>query len=113
MRARPDPPDPRDCLGLRRAEAVLSVVPRFGLYVQLERTPAAPTWIRPFARKPAGAVTGSSRSVSRVTAATRTARRVVASLRAGARSARREPDTAGARKAASIIAIINARIVRA
>jgi hypothetical protein len=48
-----------------------------------------------------------------VTAATRIARRTVASPRAGARSARRERATAGVPKAASIIAIINARIGRA
>ena len=83
MRARTDPPDPRDRLGLRRAEAVLSVVPRFGLYVQLERTAAAPTpWTHRFARKPAGAVTGSSRSASPVIAVTRTAHRAVAPWRA-------------------------------
>ena len=37
MRTRTDPPGPRDCLGLRHAEAVLSLVPRLALDVQLER----------------------------------------------------------------------------
>ena len=114
MRARTDTPDPRDCLGLRRAEAVLSVVTRFGLYVQLERTAAAPTpWTRPFARKPAGSVTGSSRSVSPVIAAMRTARLRVARPRAGAPLGALVNDTSGVRKGASIIGIISARIARA
>ena len=114
VRARTDPPDPRDCLGLQRAEAVLPVVPRFGLYVQLERTAAAPTpWTRPFARKPAVGVIGSLRSVSPVIAAMCTARSRVAPPDAGARSRPPVNGTAGVRKAASIIGTINARIARA
>ena len=113
VRARTEPPGPRDNLGLRRAEAVLSVVPRFGLYVQLERTAAPTPWTSRSAKKPAGAVTGSSRSVSPVIAATRTARRPVAPSRAAARSPRPVSDIAAARRAASIIAITSARIARA
>ncbi len=114
VRVRTEPPDPRDCLGLQHAEAVLPVVPRFGLDVQLERTAAAPTpWTRPFSRKPAVGVIGSLRSVSPVIAGTRTARSGVARPHAGARSRPRVNGTAGVRKAGSIIAITNARIARA
>lgn len=92
----------------------MSLVPRFGLYVQLERTAIAPTpWTPRFARKPAVCVTESLRSVSPVIAATRTARRCVAPPRAGGRSRPLVSGTAGARKAASIIGIISAPIARA
>ena len=113
VRARTDPPDPRDCLGLRHAEAVLSLVPRFGLDVQPER-PAAPTlWTRPSARKHVGAVIACSRSVSAAIAGTPTARPHVEPPRAGVRSPPRVSATAEVRKGASIIGIISARIASA
>jgi len=75
---------------------------------------AAPTsWKRRFARKRAGCAAASSRSAPRAIAATRIARRHVARRPAADRSA---PPAAGivpVLKAASIIAIINARIARA
>ncbi len=89
-------------------------MPRFGLYVQLEQTAAAPTpWTHRFARKPAVAVIGSLRSASPVIAATPTAHLRVAPPRAGAPLVARVNDTSGVRKVASIIGIINARIGRA
>ena len=87
---------------------------QFGLYVQLERTAAAPTsWTHPFARRRAVAVIASLRSVSLAIVATRTARSRVAPPAASARSRPPVTGTAGVRKAASIIAITNARIARA
>ena len=110
MRARTDPPDPRDVLGLQHAEAVVSLVPRFALDVQAER-PAAPTpWTSRSARKPAVAVIVSLRSVSPAIVAMRTARRRVARRVVSVRSRPPGSGIAAARKAASIIAISSARI---
>ena len=113
MRARTEPPDPRDALGLQHAEAVVSLVPRFGLDVQAERTAAPTLWISRSARKPAVAVIASSRSARPAIAAMRIAHACVAPPAVAVRSPRRVVGIAAARKAASITAIISARIARA
>ena len=102
-----------DCLGLRRAEAVLAVVPRFGLYVQSERTAAPTPWTHRFARKPAVSAIGSSPSVWLVIAAMPIARRTVVPPGVGVRSRPPVSATAEVRKGASIIGIISARIASA
>ena len=81
--------------------------------VQLECVAAPTSWTRHFARKRVGCAAASSRSVPRAIAATRIARRRVAGRRAADRSAPPAADIVPVLKAASIIAIINARIARA
>ena len=81
--------------------------------VQLECVAAPTSWTRPFARKRVGGAAASSRSVPRAIAATRIARRRVARRLVADRSAPPAADIVPVLKAASIIAIINARIARA
>ena len=89
-------------------------MPRFGLYVQLERTAVAPTpWTHPFARKPAVAAIVSLRSARLAIAVRRIAPPGVARSADAARSPRRVGGIGAVQKAASIIAIISARIARA
>ena len=109
MRTRTDPPGPRDVLGLQHAEAVLLVVPRFGLYVQLERTAAPTPWTPRFANASADAVTAPLRSAPRAIGATRIARSRVAPRRATPRSRPRANVTAAVPKGASIIVITSGR----
>jgi hypothetical protein len=81
--------------------------------VQLECVAAPTSWIRCFARRHVGGATASSRSAPRVIAAMRIAHPRVAPPTAADRCAPLAAGIGTVRKAASIIAIINARIARA
>jgi len=83
------------------------------VHVQLECVAAPTSWTRRFARKRVGGAAASSRSAPRAIAATRIARLPVAWPPAADRSAPRAAAIVPVLKAASIIAIINARIARA
>jgi len=98
---------------LRRTEPVVLLVPRFPRRVQSKRAAASTSWTRRFAREHAGVATGSSRSAARVIAVTRIARRRVVRRRVARRSVPRGSDIAGARKGASITAIISVPIAPA